>query len=47
MAFGPHVERVALDAARAAGGTEVLSRNKFTAALPDLLRRYFEGAEAG
>jgi CheY-like chemotaxis protein len=44
VAFGPHVEAEALDAARASGCDPVLTRSKFTAELPDLIRRYFEGA---
>jgi DNA-binding NarL/FixJ family response regulator len=38
IAFGPHVETEAFDAARAAGCHEVLTRGKFTATLPDLIR---------
>jgi CheY-like chemotaxis protein len=42
VAFGPHVDTAALDAARAAGCDEVLTRSKFTAELPALIRRLFE-----
>jgi hypothetical protein len=41
VAFGPHVDADALDAARAAGCQVVMPRSKFSAELPDLLRRYF------
>lgn len=40
VAFGSHVDVEALDAARAAGCREVMPRSKFTAQLPDLIRRY-------
>ena len=43
VAFGSHVDADALDAARDAGCDPVLPRSKFTAELPDLIRRYFEG----
>jgi CheY-like chemotaxis protein len=43
VAFGPHVDTAALDAARAAGCDPVLTRSKFTAELPGLIRHYFEG----
>ena len=38
IAYGPHVETEAFDAARAAGCHEIYTRGKFTAILPDLLR---------
>jgi hypothetical protein len=41
VAFGPHVEADALDAAKAAGCQVVMPRSKFSAELPELLRRYF------
>jgi hypothetical protein len=41
VAFGPHVEADALDAARAAGCQVVIPRSKFSAELPALMRRYF------
>src|SRR4051794_39659661 len=44
VAFGSHVDTAALDAARAAGCDPVLPRSKFSAELPALIRRYFEGA---
>jgi CheY-like chemotaxis protein len=44
VAFGPHVDAAALDAARAAGCDPVLPRSKFTAELPGLIRHYFERA---
>jgi hypothetical protein len=37
VAFGSHVDRETLDAARAAGCTEVLPRSRFFAAIPELL----------
>jgi hypothetical protein len=37
IAFGSHVDRDTLDAARAAGCTEVLPRSRFFADLPSLL----------
>ena len=40
IAFGSHVDTQALDAARAAGCDPVLPRSKFSAELPELLRRY-------
>ncbi len=42
VAFGSHVDTQALDAATAAGCDPVLPRSRFTAELPDLIRRYFE-----
>lgn len=41
VAFGPHVDVNALADAKAAGCQVVLPRSKFTAELPDLMRRYF------
>ena len=41
VAFGPHVEADALDAAKAAGCQVVMPRSKFSAELPELMRRYF------
>ena len=38
VAFGSHVDRATLDAARAAGCEEVLPRSRFFASLPQLLR---------
>ncbi len=43
IAFGSHVNKARLDEARAAGCAEVLPRSKFSADLPALLRRYFDG----
>ena len=40
IAFGPHVATARLAAARDAGCAEVLPRSKFSATLPDLLRKY-------
>ena len=37
VAFGSHVEREVLDAARAAGCAEVLPRSRFCASIPELL----------
>ena len=45
LAFGSHVDKARLDAARAAGCDEVLPRSKFSAELPALLRRYFDGVQ--
>jgi len=42
IAYGSHVDKARLDEARAAGCDEVMPRSKFSAELPDLLRRYFE-----
>lgn len=39
VAFGPHVQPAALDAARQAGCQQVLTRGQFNAQLDDLLRR--------
>ena len=41
VAFGSHVDVNALAAARAAGCHDVLPRSRFTAELPELMRRYF------
>jgi CheY-like chemotaxis protein len=41
VAFGSHVDTAALDSARAAGCDPVLPRSKFTAELPELIRRFF------
>jgi len=41
VAFGSHVDTEALAAARAAGCAEVMPRSKFSAELPELIRRYF------
>lgn len=40
VAFGPHVDTVALQAARDAGFHEVLPRSRFSSALPELLRQW-------
>jgi len=40
VAFGSHVDVESLDAARKAGCREVLPRSKFSAELPDLIRKY-------
>ena len=42
IAYGSHVDKARLDAARAAGCDEVMPRSRFSAELPDLLRRYSE-----
>ncbi|HEX8203363.1 MAG TPA: response regulator [Isosphaeraceae bacterium] len=44
VAFGSHVDTATLDAARAAGCDPVLPRSRFTAELPELIRRYLGGA---
>lgn len=44
LAYGSHVEADALRQAREAGCDLVLPRSRFTAELPDLLRRYLEPA---
>ncbi|MFO0950008.1 MAG: response regulator [Isosphaeraceae bacterium] len=41
VAFGSHVDTAALDAARASGCDEVMPRSRFSAELPDLVRKYF------
>ena len=40
IAFGSHVDTARLDAARAAGCTEVMPRSKFSATLPELLKHH-------
>lgn len=45
IAFGPHVEVAALNAARQAGCREVMPRSRFTAELPDLIRKYCDAAQ--
>jgi hypothetical protein len=42
VGFGPHVDADMLAAAKAAGCQLVLTRSKFAAELPELLRRSFE-----
>jgi hypothetical protein len=44
VAFGSHVDTGALAAARAAGCDPVMPRSKFSADLPELIRRYFQSA---
>ncbi len=44
IAYGSHVDKARLDEARAAGCDEVMPRSKFSAELPALLRRYFDGS---
>ena len=41
VAFGSHVDTEAMAAARAAGCDQVMPRSKFSAELPELIRRYF------
>jgi len=41
VAFGSHVDTIALEAARAAGCDPVMPRSKFSAELPELIRGYF------
>jgi CheY-like chemotaxis protein len=41
VAFGSHVDTDAFAAARSAGCDPVLPRSRFTAELPELIRRYF------
>jgi CheY-like chemotaxis protein len=43
VAFGSHVDTAALAAAKAAGCAEVMPRSRFSAELPALIRRYFQG----
>lgn len=43
VAFGSHVDTARLAEARAAGCDPVLPRSRFTAELPALIRRAFEG----
>ena len=45
VAFGPHVARERLDAARVAGADDVLSRGELLGGFPALLRRW-SGADA-
>lgn len=40
VAFGSHVDTARLDEARAAGCDDVMPRSRFSATLPELLRRY-------
>jgi CheY-like chemotaxis protein len=40
IAYGSHVDKARLDAARAAGCDEVMPRSKFSGELPELLRKY-------
>ncbi len=47
IAFGSHVDKARLDEAREAGCVEVLPRSKFSADLPNLLRRYSDGSRPG
>ena len=47
VAYGSHVDKASLDAARAAGCDEVLPRSRFSAELPALLRRYLDTTEQG
>lgn len=42
VAFGSHVDTERLDAARAAGCTDVMPRSRFSATLPDLLKQYLK-----
>lgn len=42
VAFGSHVDADALADARTAGCDPVLPRSRFSAELPELIRRYFE-----
>lgn len=43
IAFGPHVDVAAQTLARASGATRVLSNQRFTDGLPDLLAPYLPG----
>jgi CheY-like chemotaxis protein len=43
VAFGSHVDTAVLAAAKAAGCDPVLPRSKFSAELPELIRRYLGG----
>ena len=45
VAFGAHVHAALLDEARSAGCDDVMPRSKFSATLPDLLRRYLSPVE--
>jgi CheY-like chemotaxis protein len=44
VAFGSHVDMSALDAARASGCDPVLPRSRFSAELPELIRRFLGDA---
>ena len=44
VAFGSHVDTAGLAAAAAAGCDPVLPRSRFTAELPELIRRYLGGS---
>ncbi len=47
LAFGSHVDVAALDAARDAGCDPVMPRSRFSAELPDLIRRFvMDGPES-
>lgn len=46
VAFGPHVQKARLQAAREAGADEVLTRGAFDHALPDLLLALGGGEDA-
>ena len=41
VAFGSHVDTIAMKAASAAGCDPVLPRSRFSAELPELIRKYF------
>lgn len=47
VAFGSHVDMVALDAARGAGCDEVMPRSRFSAELPAIVDRYLGTGAAG
>lgn len=47
IAYGSHVDKARLDEARAAGCDEVMARSRFSAELPELLRRYGGGERGG
>ncbi|MBS0263503.1 MAG: response regulator [Planctomycetes bacterium] len=44
VAFGSHVATARLEEARSAGCTEVLPRSRFSAELPELLKKYAGGS---
>lgn len=46
VAFGSHVDTAALAAASAAGCDPVMPRSKFSAELPDLIRRFLGAGDA-
>jgi CheY-like chemotaxis protein len=46
VAFGSHVDTVALEAAKSAGCDPVLPRSKFSAELPELIKRYLGSKHA-